>query len=84
MIDSALDDLLIERKKVHGDYSTKAEFTYRIFDVLQTEERYRELTADKKLALLMIIIKIGRIIYGDSNHNDHWRDIAGYASLLIK
>lgn len=33
-------------------------------------------------SLDMIAHKIGRIIAGDPNVEDHWRDIAGYATLV--
>jgi hypothetical protein len=33
-------------------------------------------------ALEMIAHKIGRILSGDPNHQDHWDDIAGYAKLV--
>jgi len=33
-------------------------------------------------ALDVICGKIARIIAGDPYHSDHWRDIAGYATLI--
>lgn len=34
-------------------------------------------------AMEMIMHKISRILCGDSNYADSWRDIAGYASLVV-
>ncbi len=32
----------------------------------------------------MIAHKIASILAGDPNEIDHWRDIAGYATLIVK
>jgi hypothetical protein len=32
----------------------------------------------------MITHKISRILNGDPNYDDSWRDIAGYAMLVVK
>lgn len=37
----------------------------------------------KKEALAMIATKIARIVNGNSDDPDHWRDIAGYAELVV-
>jgi hypothetical protein len=38
--------------------------------------------ADQREALDMIAHKIGRILNGDPDYSDSWRDIAGYATLV--
>lgn len=40
------------------------------------------LSASQLEALDMIYHKIGRILNGDPNYEDSWRDIAGYAQLV--
>ena len=37
---------------------------------------------DQAEALEMIVHKIARIINGDADYSDSWRDIAGYAMLI--
>jgi len=37
---------------------------------------------DQDEALDMIAHKIGRIVNGDPDYEDSWRDIAGYATLV--
>lgn len=37
---------------------------------------------DQKEALEMIASKIARILNGNTNNEDSWRDIAGYATLV--
>jgi len=39
------------------------------------------LTDPQVTSLEMIALKVTRILQGDNNHVDSWRDIAGYAEL---
>jgi len=41
-----------------------------------------QLAPDQREALEMIQVKIARIINGDPNYADNWRDIEGYARLV--
>jgi hypothetical protein len=49
----------------------------------ELQHRGKSLHADQQEALDMICHKIGRIINGDANYDDSWRDIAGYAQLVV-
>ena len=40
------------------------------------------LSPDQDDALTMIAVKISRIVNGDPDYSDNWRDIAGYATLV--
>ena len=58
-------------------------------DLKSTIEYYAEqtttrLTKPQKEALDMICSKIARICVGNNNEIDHWRDIAGYALLVVR
>jgi hypothetical protein len=50
----------------------------------EVETNWALLSASQKEALEMIAHKIGRILNGDPNYDDSWRDIAGYAELIVK
>jgi hypothetical protein len=76
----AISGLLNERGTTHGDFAASAVFVQNI------KERIRYLSAGKlsstqQEALDNIVQKIGRIVFGDPDHPDHWNDIAGYAKL---
>ena len=43
---------------------------------------WETLSDDKKEALEMTALKIGRILNGDPEYADSWHDIAGYAKLV--
>lgn len=75
--------ILDEREKTHGDYKMVAKVSQHLKDALfigpceQLPETHRE-------SLEMICVKMARIVCGDHNEIDHWRDIAGYAELIYK
>lgn len=52
---------------------------------LTVQTNWEDLTPVQQEALEMIVHKIGRIINpgADPNYDDSWRDIAGYAQLVV-
>jgi len=90
MVVDATKALLSERGKTHGDYSRHAAITQDLKRCLQFwlnkrgEDGQPDLSDEAKETLDMIAHKIGRVIAGQWDHPDHWRDIAGYASLVIE
>lgn len=75
------DPLLVERGSTHGDYTEQASLSVTLRSLLQTGASARRLTAVQTDAITMICVKLSRIVNGDPNFKDHWRDIAGYAKL---
>lgn len=76
-----IDNILSERRKTHGDYTEHAACTQAILQILQSHRNWSKLADDQRETLHMIAHKMGRIVTGDPNVNDHWDDIAGYAKL---
>jgi hypothetical protein len=79
------EQLLSERGKTHGAYHIHAEITQRIKFMMRhghSKCGWDRLSDSQCEALDMIAHKIGRILAGDPNHQDHWDDIAGYAKLV--
>jgi ubiquitin C-terminal hydrolase len=74
--------ILVEREETHGDFEMKSIWIQEIMENLVGLYSWDDMEADKKEAIHMILVKLSRIIYGDSNHVDHWDDIAGYATLV--
>ncbi len=73
--------LLAERGKTHGDYTQMSNIIQSIKANMRSGSMNDKLTHGQREALEMIATKIGRIVEGDPNCIDHWRDIAGYATL---
>jgi hypothetical protein len=79
-VESTLD----ERGKTHGDFKVHARITQGIKDVMRADVGWGNLSAAQKEALDMVAHKMGRVIAGNANFEDHWVDIAGYATLAVR
>lgn len=79
-----IESLLDERGQTHGSFSHSAATVQLIKQRMRSEDGWRDLLAAQKEALEMIAHKIGRILHGNPHEPDHWRDIAGYATLAAR
>jgi hypothetical protein len=73
--------ILAERGKTHGDYAEHAEITQKIKMIMHSRPIWLALAHHERETLDMIAHKIGRVLAGNPHFEDHWRDIAGYATL---
>ena len=74
--------LLAEREHTHGDFAATAMIAQRFKDVSKSTPNWNaNLTDVQRESLEGIFVKIARILSGDPNHPDHWRDIEGGARL---
>ena len=82
-------DVLKERAKTHGDFEETANIALGLKTELRRhiesrkEKHHHCLLNTQQESLEMICTKIARILSGDPNEPDHWRDIAGYAQLVV-
>ena len=76
-----LESLLAERKSTHGEYRDHARYTQAIKAILHGSPNWSGMSDHQKETLEMIAHKIGRILAGDPDFDDHWKDISGYAKL---
>lgn len=83
-VPNALVSVLEERGCRYGCFIDHAAVSQRLKKVIWEElaTRDKQLAADQAEALEMIMHKIGRIINGDADYDDSWRDIAGYSMLV--
>jgi hypothetical protein len=81
---TTLDEILAERGARYGRFVDHARVTMRLKNVISDEldRRGIEIDHDMTECLHMVCHKIGRIIAGDPEYVDSWRDIAGYATLV--
>ena len=77
-------NLIAEREVTHGDFPAKARFIQAFKLMIRTAEGYDDLSPAQRESLDMIAVKIGRILFGNPDHPDHWDDIAGYAQLCAE
>jgi len=81
---SNVDTILDSRAKDYGKFIQGAEIMQMMKRIVHTytEMRDTQLAFDQREALDMIVHKMGRIINGNPDKVDSWRDIAGYATLV--
>lgn len=80
--DHGLKSVLDERGSKYGDFVVMAECICELQRVMVTFNNPRMNDAHYH-ALGMIMTKIGRILCGDPDYDDNWRDIAGYATCVL-
>lgn len=76
------NNLLNEREKTHGPFHLTAWISQSVKSALNLGVNLRAHIAQE--ALDMIASKMARIASGNWREIDHWRDIAGYAELVVK
>lgn len=79
----ATEQLIIERGSRYGKFKDGAEIMQELKTVMREVNRWHNLTPSQREALDMIQHKIGRILNGDPTYDDSWKDIAGYATLIV-
>lgn len=89
-----INAILEERGKRYGEFRHHAEITQRLKSILiegaslsteaqaRVRTRVASMQPDQVECLDMLAHKLGRILNGDPNYEDSWRDIAGYATLV--
>ena len=75
-------ELLQQRGSTHGNFQENSS-TVQHLKIVMREGDYYLLPDYMKEALDMIQHKIGRILHGDPFLEDHWKDIVGYAQLVV-
>lgn len=87
---SDIQSTLEERGSRYGEFPNHAKISQDIQKAMMVGYMMRgdgqsieELEPYMLEALAMIAHKIGRILNGDPYYDDSWRDIAGYAQLVV-
>lgn len=81
----SIQTILAERGARYGEFIDHARISQILKDEMRlciSKNKWESLAADQREALEMIAHKIARILNGDPDYSDSWRDIAGYATLV--
>lgn len=78
----SVDAILDERGSRYGNYLEQATIAEGLWVICADALAKKEVAADQANALHMICTKMARIVNGDPNYVDSWRDVAGYATLV--
>lgn len=80
---SDISATLAERGARYGSFADQARVEQNIKRAMQDSPNWASLPDDSKSALEMIATKVSRILKGDPEYDDSWRDLAGYATLIV-
>lgn len=80
---TTLQQTLNERAATHGSFAINSRISQQLKEVIRNKDSYEKLTYVQRESLDMIIHKVSRILAGDPKFIDSWRDIAGYAQLVV-
>ena len=76
-----IDEILAERGKTHGDFKDHAKLSQDLKEVARSSKNWANLQAFQKEAIEMSLHKLARILSGNANYIDSWRDMAAYIEL---
>lgn len=77
-----IEETLAEREITHGSYKEQARHAEALRNYLEAKKSWYGIPGEMRWAITMILMKITRIVFGKPFCKDHWRDIAGYATLI--
>jgi hypothetical protein len=77
-----INRILEERGARYGKFKDHAALCQKIKYTMILTDGWQLLAPDQREALEMIAHKIARVLNGDPNYSDSWRDIAGYSTLV--
>jgi hypothetical protein len=81
---SEVSSILDEREGTHGDFRDVARTAQGLKAIMERGPNWENLPETQRETLEMIASKVGRILSGQSGFTDHWKDIAGYAMLIVR
>lgn len=74
------NEVLNERQNTHGDFTCNSRIAQELKATLLYENT--DLTPIQREAIEMICHKLARVVCGNPDYIDVWRDISGYATLV--
>jgi hypothetical protein len=77
----SLEDVLADRGREYGDFRDQAQIAQDLKDSIYPHYK-DDLRPFQREALEMILHKISRIVNGNPNNVDSWKDIEGYARIV--
>ena len=76
--------LLNTRQVTHGSFADNARNGQQLRAFFRRSPHWDAMPEVHREALDMMACKLSRILSGQSTHDDHWKDIAGYATLALE
>lgn len=75
--------LLADRGRTPGSYICTANLAQELKFIMHHSDNWSRMNAVQKESIELICTKLARIGNGNHKEPDHWKDIAGYATLVV-
>jgi hypothetical protein len=79
-----IQNVLTERARTHGDFEHVAKMSQNLKHMMKSTRAFEDLDYYMAESLEQMAMKIARILSGNCFEKDHWQDISGYASLVVR
>lgn len=79
-----IEKTIEERGSRYGDFADNAATSQSLKDIIYNGACAHRLKPHHAEALDNICQKLARIVNGDPTYDDNWRDIIGYATLVME
>lgn len=79
-----IETILANREKTHGAYREQAKLAQNLKRMLRNTRNWEKMDFDQAQSMEAFCDKISRILNGNNDEIDHWQDISGYASLVVR
>lgn len=79
-----IETVLANREQSHGLYRDQATFAQSLKRFVRSSKNWERLDPCQAQSIEACCDKISRILIGNYNEPDHWQDISGYASLVVR
>ena len=79
-----IQNVLTERARTHGDFEHVAKMSQNLKHMMKSTRAFQDLDFYMAESLETIATKIARILSGNCFDKDHWADISGYATLVVR
>ena len=76
-------DVLNQRGGTHGDFKVGAQVAQRLKGIMHNSPRWQTMSLVQREALENVTGKLARILTGDPDFLDHYRNIIGYTQLAM-
>lgn len=80
----SVDKILEQRQKVHGEFRDHASISQGLKEIVRSGRNWAKLEPYQKEAIDMCFHKIARILDGNRDYIDSWRDAAAYIELATR
>jgi len=82
-VSDEIRETLNQRGANYGLFMDNAKISEQLYKIVREAPGWAEFEPDQKVATWIIFQKLARALSGRAQYDDNWRDIAGYAQLIV-